>query len=120
VKTAIRTYQDLIVWQKSMALAVLIYEVTRDFPKEEIYGLTVQIRRSAVSVPSNIGEGYGRNSTGDYRRFLQVAMGSVCELETQLILTSRLGFLSKSQYDRLASDLDEVERMLSALIRKVH
>jgi four helix bundle protein len=80
----IRNYRDLIVWQKSIALVTEVYSITRLFPKEELYGLISQIRRSAVSIPSNIAEGYGRYSTNDYIRFLQIAIGSLYEFQTQL------------------------------------
>ena len=101
-------------------MAVSVYEATSEFPKREMYGLVSQLRRSTVSVPSNIAEGYGRRSTGDYRRFLQVAMGSICELETQLILAEKLKFLLPSQHSELSRDTDEVERMLSSLISKIN
>ena len=80
----IKSYRDLFVWQKAMELVTAVYAIPKVFPKEEQYGLTAQIRRSAVSVPSNIAEGYGRNSTLDYTRFLQIARGSLYELQTQL------------------------------------
>ena len=79
-----QTYRDLIVWQKSMSLVIMLYAETKGFPKEEIFGLTSQIQSSVVSIPSNIAEGYGRNSTGDYVRFLQIASGSLYEFQTQL------------------------------------
>jgi len=79
----IKSYRDLFVWQKAMELVTAVYTITKDFPKEELYGLTAQIRRSAVSVPSNIAEGYGRKSTLEYIRLLQIACGSLYELQTQ-------------------------------------
>ncbi len=115
----IKTYRDLIVWQKSIAMVTDFYRVTRDFPQEELYGLTSQIRRSAVSIPSNIAEGYGRNSQKDYIRFLQIANGSLFELQTQLEIASHLGFVSNPDFEELTEKTREIERMLGSLIRKV-
>ena len=86
----IRSYKDLIVWQKAIQLVILIYKITEQFPKEELYGLTSQIRRSAISVPSNIAEGTGRSTRKDYKQFARIALGSVNELETQLIIAKNL------------------------------
>ncbi len=102
-----------------MDLVILVYEKTKQFPKEEIYNLTSQIKRSVVSVPSNIAEGYGRNSTGDYIRFLQIACGSLYELQTQLEISLRLEYLSAENYDKLTSISIEIEKMTSSLISKV-
>ena len=114
-----KTYKDLIVWQKAMGLVTEIYEVTKTFPEEEKYGLTSQVRRSAVSVPSNIAEGYGRNSTDDYRRFLQVSISSLYEMQTQIEIAYNLKYLAGDKF-RILYDLSrEIERMLSSLIRKV-
>jgi four helix bundle protein len=88
------SYKDLIAWQKAMDLAEAIYQLTRDFPREEIYGLTSQLRRCAVSVPSNIAEGQGRTTPGEFKQFLGHARGSLLELETQLQLAKRLGYCS--------------------------
>ena len=94
-KHKIRTFRDLLIWQKSIKLVTRIYEVTRSFPKEEAFGLTSQMRRCSVSIPSNIAEGHGRNSTGNYLRFLQIATGSLCELQTQLVIANNLSFFSE-------------------------
>lgn len=115
----IKSYRDLVVWQKSMALITEIYSITRLFPKEELYGLVSQIRRSAVSIPSNIAEGYGRYSTNDYTRFLQIAIGSLYELQTQLEICLNLGYLSKDTFEKVYEQSREIERMLSSLIKKV-
>lgn len=112
-----RNYRDLIVWQKSMALITEIYSITRLLPKEELYGLVSQIRRSAVSIPSNIAEGYGRYSTNDYTRFLQIAIGSLYELQTQLEICLNLGYLSKDTFEKVYEQSREIERMLSSLNR---
>ena len=114
-----KSYRDLIVWQKSMKLVTQIYLITKRFPKEELYGLTPQIRRSCVSIPSNIAEGYGRNSTNDYVRFLQIASGSLYELQTQLEICLNLDYLSKQRFEEIYEQSREIERMLSSLIKKV-
>ncbi len=114
-----KTYSDSIVWQKSMRMVKRIYLVTKYFPKEEKYILTSQIRRSAVSIPSNIAEGYGRKSTKDYLRFLQIAMGSLYELQTQLEIAHSMSFLTKDSFLKIYADLREIERMLSSLISKI-
>ena len=104
-------YKELKVWQKSVDLAVKIYKSTKDFPREEIYGLTSQIRRSAVSIPSNIAEGAGRNSKKDFNNFLGISNGSSCELETQLIIANRIDFLSDANLESLQKDIIEIQKM---------
>jgi len=103
-----------------MALAKEMYVATRCFPKDEIYGLTSQIRRSAISIHSNIAEGWGRQSTGDYIRFLKVAQGSAAELETEIILSSEIGFLSKEILEALSNNLKGIQVMLRSLIRSLN
>jgi len=93
----LKTYKELIVWQNAYGLCMEIYKITKTFPKEELYGLTSQMRRSALSVPCNIAEGYGRKTTPEYIRFLYVAYGSYCELETQILLSGDLGFMKDSE-----------------------
>ena len=115
----VKTYRDLIVWQKAMALVTDIYIVTKSFPRREDYGITSQIRRCAVSIPSNIAEGYGRNSRNEYIRFLQIALGSLFELQTQLEIAANLGYLKKEEFAALYERTREVERMLSVLIRRL-
>jgi len=100
-------------------LCLNIYKLTKGFPKEEIYNLTSQIRRAAVSVPSNIAEGYGRKTTPEYIRFLYIAYGSNCELETQILLTGDLGYINSEQLKKVQEDIGEVERMLKALIKSL-
>jgi four helix bundle protein len=114
-----KTYRELLVWQKSMSLVLAIYNETKSFPKEEIFGLTSQIRRSAVSIPSNIAEGYGRNQSGDYIRFLQIASGSLYEFQTQLEISFRIGLIIKEKYDEINLLSIEIEKMLSSLISKL-
>ena len=92
----LKSFKDLIVWQKSYKLVLEIYEFTKDFPKSETYGLVQQIRRAAISVPSNIAEGYGRKHRADYHRFLSIAYASLLELETQYMLTIDLGYATKN------------------------
>jgi four helix bundle protein len=107
-------YKDLLVWQKAIAMVTQVYIVTRSFPREELYGLTSQIRRAAVSVPSNIAEGQARLTPGEFRQFLGVARGSLAELDTQLIIATNLGYLTET--GSLFEQLAEVGRMLSGLL----
>jgi len=115
----VRTYRDLIVWQKSMRFVTDVYSMTRKMPKDELYGLISQIRRSAVSIPSNIAEGYGRSSTADYLRFLHVAISSLYEVQTQLEIGVNLEYFNKEVFFRLYEGSREIERMLSSLNRKI-
>jgi four helix bundle protein len=116
----IRSYRDLIVWQKSMHLVTNIYTATKSFPSTELYALTSQLRRCAVSIPSNIAEGYGRNSTGDYKRFLQIAVGSIFELQTQIEIATNLEYLTTDMFTTLFNASKEIELMLLALIKKIN
>jgi len=111
----LKSYKELAVWQQAYGLCLDVYRATACFPDGEKYGLTAQLRRAAVSVPSNIAEGYGRRTTGEYLQLLHVAYASLCELETQLLLASDLGFL-KPEGSPLAGKLGDVERPLKALI----
>lgn len=111
------THKNLIVWQKSLLLVKEIYAKTQDFPKDELFGLISQIRRSAVSIPSNIAEGYGRESKKECLRFLYIALGSASELETQLIISKELDYINSNNYLLLESLLNEIIKMLSALIK---
>jgi four helix bundle protein len=115
----LQKYQDLIVWQKAMDLTVLIYKTTKKLPKEEVYSLTNQMRRAAVSIPSNIAEGQTRHSTKEFMRFLRIAQGSKAELETQLLLCQRIGYLSDSDTVEITNLLQEIGKMLSTLIGKL-
>lgn len=114
--TPVRSYRDLIAWQKSLRLVTEIYRCTQEFPKSEMYGLTAQIRRAAVSVPSNIAEGQGRLSTGEFKQFLGHARGSLMEVETQILIAERLGLLSTESRDRVLSQCAEIGRILNGLI----
>jgi four helix bundle protein len=115
----LRNYKELKVWQKAYGLCLEIYKITKTFPKEERYGLTSQIRRAAVSIPSNIAEGYGRKSTGEYVQALYIAYGSQCELETQILLSGDLGFIEGKILKQLLERVEEVERMLKGLIKSL-
>ena len=110
-------YKDLIAWQKSMRFVSRVYRVTQGFPREERYGLTSQIRRAAVSIPSNIAEGQGRRTIGEFRQFLGNAKGSYAELETQLLIAQDLGYL-KNDCD-LFDQLGEIGRLLNGLLRSL-
>jgi len=113
-----QSYRDLKVWQNSMTLVEGCYRLTQSFPKEEVYGLSSQLRRAAVSIPSNIAEGYGRGSRPTYLHFLKIAQGSLKELETHLLLSHRLGFVSSLLSEPLLDQCDQLGRMLGAMIRK--
>lgn len=115
----IQTYRDLTVWKRAMDLVTVIYADTQSFPETEKYGLTSQIRRSAVSIPSNIAEGYGRNSTNDYIRFLQIGLSSLYELRTQLEISVNLKYLSKKSFEILNAKCLIIEKMLNSLIKKL-
>ncbi len=111
-----KSYRDLIAWQKAIQLVTDIYKVTRQFPKEEIYGLTSQLRRAAVSIPSNIAEGQSRLSKPEFRNFLSHARGSLVEVETQLLIAQNLGYLTKPVADQLLNQTTEVARILNGLL----
>ena len=113
------SYRDLIVWQKSMDLVTKIYQLITRFPSDEKFGLTSQIKRSAVSIPSNIAEGYGRNYRKDYSRFLQVARGSLYENQTQLEIAVNLSFIETDDLKEIKELSLEVEKMLNSLIKKI-
>ena len=115
----LKNYKDLLVWQKAYQLCLAVYRATKGYPHEERYGLTSQIRRAAVSVPSNIAEGYGRKTTLEYIRFLYIAYGSNCELETQLLLSGDLGYIEAVTLAALQDETGEVERMLKALMKSL-
>ena len=115
----LKSYKDLLVWQKSLAMVKLIYELTRSFPQDERFGLVAQMRRAAVSVPSNIAEGQSRHTRGEFIQFISHAEGSLAELDTQLLIAIELGFCSPSQAEGLLSLVDELQRMLNGLRQKL-
>ncbi|PHR74689.1 MAG: four helix bundle protein [Lutibacter sp.] len=114
-----KTYRELIIWQKSMKLVTLNYQITKNFPETEKFGLTSQIQRSAISIPSNIAEGYGRNSLNDYIRFLNISNGSLYELQTQIEIAYNLKYTNKETFEKVYENSREIERMMSSLIRKL-
>jgi len=113
---SLKFYKDLVAWQKAMDLITEIYRVTRKFPKDELFGLTSQLRRAAVSIPSNIAEGQGHLSKGDFRRFLGHARGSLSELETQILIAQNLNYLNKDEANQFLDLIAEVGRILNGLI----
>lgn len=115
----VSNYKELIVWQKAMDLAENVYKATSKFPKEEIYGLTSQIRRSAVSIPSNIAEGYSRNTRGEFIQFLGIAKGSLSELETQVLLSVRLGLIKDTESEIILNLCIEVSKILTVFKNKL-
>jgi four helix bundle protein len=115
VRPIIQLYRDLVVWKKSMALVMSVYQHTQAFSKIETYGLTSQLRRAAVSVPSNIAEGQARLSTGEFKHFLGTARGSLAEVETQILIARGLGYLDQNQSESLLNDAAEVGRILNGL-----
>ncbi len=117
--TPIRTFKDLLVWQKAMDLSVEVYRLTENYPGHERYGLCTEARKTARSVPYNIAEGHKRGSTAEYIRFLGIAAGSGSELETQLLMADRLGYHQRNDAEKVFELRAEVERMLDALIRSL-
>lgn len=115
----LKSYKELIAWQKAYQLCLDVYEKTKRFPKDETYGLTSQIRRAAVSVPSNIAEGYGRKTRGEYVHSLYLAYGSLCELETQIMIAKDVGYVSKNDYESFDGLLTEVSKLLLGLIHSL-
>ncbi len=115
----VKSFRDLLVWQRSMQLTFAIYRLTQNFPREEAYGLTSQIRRSAVSIPSNIAEGQGRLSTGEFRQFLGVARGSNCEVQTQLEISRSLGYGDMKTIEEAEGLSGEVGKMINAILQSL-
>jgi four helix bundle protein len=114
-----QSYKDLIVWQKSMELVFLVYKLTNNFPESESFSFVDQIRRAAVSIPSNIAEGWARRRVLEYTHFLQISSGSASELETQLILSKKLGFGNEAHYLKIEGLLLEVQKLLYVIIKKL-
>lgn len=112
-----KSYRDLIAWQKAMDLVEGVYRASRDWPKEELYGLTNQVRRAAVSVPANVAEGQGRNSPKEFLHYACIAHGSLREVETHLLISQRLGYLDETVCEALMNQAAEVGRLLQGLIR---
>jgi len=115
----VRSFKDLKVWQKGHELTLSIYRATKSFPKDEMYGMTSQLRRAAASIPANIAEGCVRGSGAEFRHFLQAALGSASELEYHILLSYELGYLDKSLYEALNGNATELKRMLTSFIQKL-
>ncbi|MCK4980532.1 MAG: four helix bundle protein [Candidatus Delongbacteria bacterium] len=116
----IKSYKELIVWQKAMEITVDVYKLAKNFPNEEKFGLTSQIKRAVISVPSNIAEGQARNSTKEFKQFLYIAKASNAEVETQLELAYRLKFIDKENFDLILSKCVEISKMLQSLVLKLN
>src|SRR5437868_14006049 len=119
MKTKPQNYKDLVVWQKGIALSKIVYGLTQNFPSAEKFGLVSQMRRAAVSVPSNLAEGQARHTTGEFIQFISHAEGSLAELETQAHVSMELGYCAAADSARLLDNLDELRRMLNSLRRKL-
>ena len=116
----IQSYKDLLVWQRGMDLVETVYVLARKLPASEQWGLTSQMRRAAISVPSNIAEGYGRNATGEYRHHLSIARASLLELETQVLLCERLEYLVETEIKPVLKEINDISKMLASLIAKLY
>ena len=116
----IKSFKDLKIWQKGIRLVEDVYNASRGFPKEEIYGLQSQMRRSAVSIPSNISEGFARLHNREYRNFLYISLGSCAELATQIIIASRLKYIADTKAETMLAAIDELSRMTMSLIKKLN
>jgi four helix bundle protein len=114
-----KSYRDLEVWQRSMTLAKRIYQITRNFPSDERFGLTNQLRRASVSVPSNLAEGQAPFGPGEFARFISIAMGSVAEIETQLLLSADLGYVGSEASSQLLAELETTGKMLRGLAKSI-
>ncbi|MGB7623641.1 MAG: four helix bundle protein [Terriglobia bacterium] len=119
MQVKVKKYSDLIVWQKAMDLTSEVYSVTKCFPKDEIYGLTSQLRRAAVSVPSNIAEGQGRKSTSEFLHHLSIAYGSLLEMETQVMIAERLAYLEQQVVASLMTRTSEVGKLINGLSKSL-
>jgi four helix bundle protein len=114
-----KNFKQLIAWQKAMKFVAEVYRATKSFPRVELFGLTSQLRRAAVSIPSNIAEGQGRATAADFRRFLSMALGSCAELETQFLIAADLGYLDESTKSHLIAGISEVARLLNGLYKSL-
>ncbi|UZO81923.1 four helix bundle protein [Aquimarina sp. ERC-38] len=116
---SVKTYKDLLIWKKGIEIVKEIYKICKSLPKEELFSLQSQLKRSSISIPSNIAEGWGRNSTKSYVQFLNYARGSLMELETQIIITYELKFISIETYNKIQDLITEESKMLNAFIKSV-
>jgi len=115
----IKSFKDLDIWKRSVKLVEDVYKTTNPFPKEEIYGLTSQLKRAVISIPSNISEGFARFHNKEYRQFLYISLGSCAELTTQIIIASRLEYLEKNKANKLLNEIEEISKMIMSLIKKL-
>lgn len=116
----IKSYKDLLIWQKGIEIVCKTYQLVSTFPKDELYGLSSQIKRSSVSIPSNIAEGYGRQSTQSYIQFIKIARGSLCELETQLLVAQKLNFIDDGKlFSELVKEITEESKMINSFLNKL-
>jgi len=115
----IRSFRDLEIWQRGIILTEAVYESTKAFPKEELYGLVAQLRRTAVSIPSNIAEGFARRHNKEYKQFLHISLGSCAELTTQVIIASKLRYIADKAADDMVNEVEEISRMTMSLIKKL-
>ena len=114
-----KTFRDLFIWQKGMILVTNTYQITQTFPKEELFGLTSQIRRSAISLPSNIAEGYGRESNKEFSRFINIAISSLFELQTQIEIAKNINYLNEKEFKNLYEETRELEAMIISFSKKL-
>jgi four helix bundle protein len=115
----VKSYKELDVWKKGIELVDRIYEITADFPQSQLYGLTSQMQRAAISIPSNIAEGFARSHTAEYKQFLRVALSSCAELDTQLVIARRRNYVTEAEYLELQKNLDHESRMIMNLIKSL-
>ena len=115
----IRSFRDLEIWQRGIILTEAVYESTKAFPKEELYGLVAQLRRTAVSIPSNIAEGFARRHNREYKQFLHISLGSCAELTTQVIIASKLRYIAGNAAAVMVNEIEEISRMTMSLIKKL-
>jgi four helix bundle protein len=120
MSTTFKSYRDLEVWQRAMDLAKKVYRITEKFPSAERFGLTNKLRRASVSIPSNLAEGHARSSAGEFSRFISIAMGSLAELETQVMLSTELGYLDAAASESLLGDMDVIGKMLRGLAKSIN
>ena len=115
----IRRFKELRIWQEGISLVKEVYRITKTFPSEELYGLSVQMRRAAVSVPSNVAEGFRRKFKKEFRQFLNIALGSLAELETQVVIAKELDYMNQIEEDKFSKQIDYISRMITTLINKL-
>lgn len=119
MKKEIKSFRDLIIWQRGINLVKEVYKETQNFPKQELYGLTNQIRRSAISIPSNVSEGHIRQHRAEFRQFLSMALGSLAELETQIIISRELDYIPSETSENLIDQMDSLGKMIRGLMKKL-